>query len=253
MGATDVEKLWRATLAGTLHRRELLKRAAALGLTAPVIAGLLAACGSSDKTTATTSSSTSESDASGTTAAETPASGVGTPSAASNATAGSTGKSGGGGEVRLLYWQAPTILNPHFSQGTKDWHASRIALEPLADFDTDGSMILVLAAEEPTLDNGMVGNDGKSVTWKLKQGVKWQDGESFTAKDVKFTYEFVSDEATGATSYASYSNIASIDTPDDFTVTLHFKEPEPAWTKPFTGELGMILPEHLLRDRKSVV
>jgi len=37
--------------------------------------------------------------------------------------------------LKLLYWQAPTILNPHLSTGFKDAEASRITLEPLASFD----------------------------------------------------------------------------------------------------------------------
>jgi peptide/nickel transport system substrate-binding protein len=62
--------------------------------------------------------------------------------------------------LRLLYWQAPTILNPHFSSGFKDSEASRITLEPLASFDAEGNMVLFLAAEEPTLENGGVAEDG---------------------------------------------------------------------------------------------
>ncbi|HZG39972.1 MAG TPA: ABC transporter substrate-binding protein, partial [Nodosilinea sp.] len=93
--------------------------------------------------------------------------------------------------LRLLYWQAPTILNPHFSSGFKDSEASRITLEPLASFDAEGNMVLFLAAEEPSLDNGGVAADGTSVTWKLKEGITWSDGTPFTAEDVVFTYEFI--------------------------------------------------------------
>jgi peptide/nickel transport system substrate-binding protein len=63
-------------------------------------------------------------------------------------------KRGEGGTLRLLYWQAPTIVNPHLSPGTKDWSASRIAYEPLASFDQDGHLIPFLAAEIPSLQNG---------------------------------------------------------------------------------------------------
>jgi ABC-type transport system substrate-binding protein len=90
---------------------------------------------------------------------------------------------GAGGTLRLLYWQAPTIVNPHLSPGTKDWSASRIAYEPLASFDRDGQLIPFLAAEIPSLKNGGVAPDGRSVTWKLKRGVKWADGEPFTGDD----------------------------------------------------------------------
>ena len=70
---------------------------------------------------------------------------------------------GEGGTLKLLYWQAPTIVNPHLSIGTKDLSASRIVYEPLASFDKDGRMIPLLAAEIPSLANGGVAPDGRSV------------------------------------------------------------------------------------------
>ena len=45
---------------------------------------------------------------------------------------------GQGGMLRLLFWQAPTVVNPHLSIGNKDLTASRIVYEPLASFDKDG-------------------------------------------------------------------------------------------------------------------
>src|SRR5436305_683150 len=87
--------------------------------------------------------------------------------------------------LNILYWQAPTILNPHQATGTKDNDASRLVLEPLASWDKDGKPLANgLAAEIPTLDNGGVAKDFTSVTWKLRQGVKWSDGSAFSADDV---------------------------------------------------------------------
>ena len=100
--------------------------------------------------------------------------------------------------MRLLLWQAPTILNPHFSQGDKDGYASRPVLEPLVNIMSDGSLEPVLAAEVPTLENGGVAEDGLSVTYKLKEGVLWSDGEPFTAEDVAFTWEYATNTETSA-------------------------------------------------------
>src|SRR5215469_15406025 len=47
-------------------------------------------------------------------------------------------KAGGGGTLKLLWWQGPTLLNPHFAVGTKDQDGSRIFYEPLAAWDPDG-------------------------------------------------------------------------------------------------------------------
>ena len=64
---------------------------------------------------------------------------------------------GGGGDVKLLYWAAPTILNPHLAVAPKDLEASEIFYEPLADIDTEGNIVPVLAQEMPSVDNGGVG------------------------------------------------------------------------------------------------
>ena len=61
-------------------------------------------------------------------------------------------KRGGGGALKVLWWQGPTLLNPHFATGTKDQDASRIFYEPLASWDPDGNLAPVLAAEVPTVD-----------------------------------------------------------------------------------------------------
>lgn len=150
--------------------------------------------------------------------------------------------------LRLLYWQAPTILNPHFSSGFKDSEASRITLEPLASFDAEGNMVLFLAAEEPSLENGGVADDGTRVTWKLKEGIQWSDGTPFTAADVAFTYEFIVNPETATTTAGSYDIVESVEALDDTTVQITFKEPNPAWYLVFTGTEGMILPRHIFQD-----
>ncbi|PSN15199.1 peptide ABC transporter substrate-binding protein [filamentous cyanobacterium CCT1] len=147
--------------------------------------------------------------------------------------------------LRLLYWQAPTILNPHFSSGFKDSEASRITLEPLASFDADGNMVLFLAAEEPSLDNGGVAADGTSVTWKLKEGITWSDGTPFTAEDVAFTYEFIVNPDVATVNAGTYELVESVEAVDDTTVRITFKEPNPAWYLVFTGTEGMVLPKHM--------
>src|ERR671925_491242 len=59
-------------------------------------------------------------------------------------------KRGDGGPLKVLWWQGPTLLNPHFAVGTKDQDASRIFYEPLAGWDPDGEPFPVLAAEIPS-------------------------------------------------------------------------------------------------------
>ncbi len=153
--------------------------------------------------------------------------------------------------LKLLYWQAPTILNPHLSNGAKDSEPSRMILEPLASYDKNGELVLFLAAEVPTLANGLLAADGKSVSWKLKQGIKWSDGNPFTAADVIFTWEFITDPEVGSTSASSYETIASMEAIDDYTVKINFQDVNPAWSRPFVGSNGAILPRHQFEKFKG--
>jgi len=158
---------------------------------------------------------------------------------------------GGGGKLRLLWWQAPTILNPHLSSGTKDSDASRVVYEPLAAVDLDANFVPILAVEIPSLNNGGLAKDGTSVTWRLKPGVTWHDGTPFTADDVVFTWEFAADPATGATTTGTYENIERIDKLDDHTVKVVFKVPTAYGYDAFCSRVGLILPKHLFASYKG--
>ena len=158
------------------------------------------------------------------------------------------GARGSGGTVRILMWQGPTILNPHLNTGTKDTIASRIALEPLITIGGDGTITPVLAAEVPSRENGGISADGKTITYKLKQGVKWADGQPFSAEDVAFTYEFLINKETTATTVGTYLAVDRVEAVDPQTVRMMFKEPAPGWYAPFAGTNGQILPKHVMKD-----
>ncbi len=156
-------------------------------------------------------------------------------------------KAGGGGPLKVLWWQGPTLLNPHFAVGTKDQDGSRLFYEPLAGWDIDGELRPLLAASLPSREDGSIGNDGKSVTWKLKQGVKWHDGKPFTADDVVFNWQYAKDPATAAVTSGSYKEI-TVEKIDDYTVKIVFAKPTPFWADAFVGTQGMIIPKHLFAE-----
>jgi peptide/nickel transport system substrate-binding protein len=155
---------------------------------------------------------------------------------------------GAGGTLRLFFWQAPTVINPHLSSGTKDLSASRVTYEPLASYDEAGVLVPFLAAEIPSQDNGAVAPDGRSVTWTLKSGVQWSDGEPFTADDVLFTFEYVANPDVQSTSAAVYAGVKRVEVVDPLTITVHFKDVTPDWSLPFVGVQGMIIPRHIFAD-----
>jgi peptide/nickel transport system substrate-binding protein len=136
--------------------------------------------------------------------------------------------------------------------GTKDQDGSRVFYEPLAGFDPDGNLVPILALEIPSLQNGSVARDGKSVTWKLKPNVSWHDGKPFTADDVVFNWEYAADPATAATTAGAYRDIERVDKIDTHTVKLVFKNPTPFWFDAFCGTpRGQIIPKHLFETFKG--
>ncbi len=159
-------------------------------------------------------------------------------------------KAGGGGALKLLFWQAATLLNPHFAVGTKDAEGCRIFYEPLAAWDPDGNLVPVLAAEIPDIENGGVAADGMSVTWNLKKGVEWHDGQPFTADDVVFNWQYAADPATAATTIGDYRDV-KVEKIDPLTVRVRFEKPTPFWAGVFVAAGGMIIPKHLFEPYKG--
>jgi peptide/nickel transport system substrate-binding protein len=203
--------------AGTLSRREFVQAMVALGLTAPLAGQMLASAGVAQAQSKMSYKPT---------------------------------KRGGGGALKALWWQGATLLNPHFAVGTKDQDGSRIFYEPLASWDPDGTLTPTLAAEIPSVQNGGVSKDGRSVTWRLKKGVAWHDGKPFTADDCLFTWEFAADSATASVSIGTYKDV-KVEKVDSHTIRVAFQKPTPFWADPFCGVRGMVIPKHLFEAFKG--
>jgi peptide/nickel transport system substrate-binding protein len=217
MTERELRKLIASVSAGRLSRRAVVHKMVGFGLTAPVATQLLAHAGLAQTAPGTDYKPT---------------------------------KAGGGGALKLLFWQAPTLLNPHFAVGAKDAEGCRIFYEPLAAWDPEGNLVPVLAAEIPDIENGGVAADGMSVTWKLKKGVEWHDGRPLTADDVVFNWEYAVDPATAATTIGTYRD-ATVEKIDPLAVRIRFDKPTPFWAGPFVASSGMIVPKHLFEPYKG--
>src|SRR5258706_7010133 len=212
MDEQELRGLIRSVQRGALSRREFVRTLAAFGLTAPLATQLLTWSGIAG---------------------------------AQQPFAYKPTKRGGGGALRLLYWQAPTLPNVHFGVGSKDQEAARVFYEPLAAWDGSGNLVPILAAEIPTLENGGVARDGKSVTWKLKRGVQWHDGKPFTADDCVFTAQYSADPETSTFTIGSYRDIEVVKL-DPHTIRIDFGKPTPAWADPLVNLTGQTLPKPLV-------
>ena len=153
-------------------------------------------------------------------------------------------KRGGGGVLKVLWWQGTTLLQPHFASGTKDQEGSRIFYEPLGSWDADGNLLPILAAEIPSRDNGGISADGKTITWKLKRNVTWHDGQPFTADDCVFTWEYAKDPATAAITSGVYKDVV-VQKVDSHTIRVIYQKATPFWATAFCAAEGMIIPKHV--------
>ena len=142
---------------------------------------------------------------------------------------------GSQGDLGLIYWQAPTLLNPYLASGPKDSEPASLVLEPLARHDETGQMVPWLAAAIPTLDNGGISPDLQSITWTLKPGIKWSDGSDFTADDVVFTANYCMDTESGCQMTAKFTDVEHVQALDAQTVKISFSKPKPYPYAPFVG------------------
>jgi peptide/nickel transport system substrate-binding protein len=148
---------------------------------------------------------------------------------------GHSGERGRDGDVKILYWQAPSILNPFLSGGTKDVESASLIVEPLARFGETGAMVPYLVTEVPTVANGGVSADLTTITWNITPGLKWSDGTPFTSADVKFTAEYCMHPEGGCAQGAKFDGVESVEAIDDLTVKVTFDAPKPNPYGPFVG------------------
>ncbi len=195
---------------GRITRREFMARAAALGASLPLIQIALNSLG-----------------ATGAMAQD---------AAAERPSVGTEGQTrGAGGELKLLQWLGPTNANSHQGIGTWDILASCLVQEPLMSIAPDGSLLANLVTEVPSVENGGLSADLRTVTYHLIEGLLWSDGEPVTADDVVWTWQWIMNETNASFSVEFYKPIESVEVLSPAEVTIIFREPTLAWFIPFTG------------------
>lgn len=133
----------------------------------------------------------------------------------------------------------PMYTGMWFSSITQQiWNASAW------NFDVDNNPNPVLVTEIPSMDNGGISEDGRTITIKLRDDIVWSDGEPIDAEDFIFTYEMTVDPNNIVNSTYPYDLVETIEAPDPQTVVTTFADPFVPWV----ANLWLyILPEHVLR------
>lgn len=151
--------------------------------------------------------------------------------------------------VLVIGWeQEPPVLSPRSDMAFASLMTNFYARD-LWDWDVNRQIYPVMAAEVPSIDNGMVTtleNGNTQVTYKLKEGLLWSDGEPVTSADCAFWHEIQMDSTTLTFQRGSYPDVVeSFEVVDDTTFVLTYNSPWPDFTTEATATCGY--PEHVLR------
>ncbi|CAA9258322.1 MAG: hypothetical protein AVDCRST_MAG77-2445 [uncultured Chloroflexi bacterium] len=147
-----------------------------------------------------------------------------------------------GGIARIGLNQEPQTLNPYLVSQGATTRVVLTTLEGLVAVNETSEYYPVLAKEVPTTQNGGVSADGRTVTYRLREGVKWSDGAAFTSADVAFTWEAIMARDNRVVSRAGYDLIEGVNTPDAATAVVRYKAPYAAYLTRFP----YVLPKHVL-------
>ncbi len=154
--------------------------------------------------------------------------------------------------VRFAIAADPQTLDPlfaHADANSVEQQLARLAFEPFIDIDARGRPVPVLLARIPTVANGDLSRDGRTIVYHLRRGVRWQDGVPVTATDVLFTLAAIVDPRNPIRSREGYDRVARAERIDDATVRVVLKAPwAPAVATLFSYGTApqYVLPAHLL-------
>jgi len=153
------------------------------------------------------------------------------------------------GTLRVALPGNINTLNPILSTQEVETMAQALVFDPLVATDPEGNDVAVLASVVPTLENGGISADGKSITYHLRHNVKWQDGVPFTSRDVQFTFQAIMNPNTLVSTRHGYDLVDRVDTPDRYTAIFRLKRPFAPAVHTFFAHSDapmMVLPAHLL-------
>ncbi|MBD5604016.1 MAG: peptide ABC transporter substrate-binding protein [Candidatus Eremiobacteraeota bacterium] len=156
--------------------------------------------------------------------------------------------------LRLAFSERLNSLDPIYLSGANGSAIDALAFSFLLRPRPDGTLVPDIALAEPTLGNGGIARDGRTITYHLKRGVRWQDGAPLTSADVAFTIRALQNPRNTIGSRDPYDRIERVETPDVATLRVRVRTPDAAIVglllTPDTN--AAILPSHLLARYASL-
>lgn len=153
-------------------------------------------------------------------------------------TSGAAGAQTRGGTLTSIIQPEPVVLTSAINTAAPTGFFSANVFDGLVEYDNDFKLKPALATSWD------FSRDGKALTLKLRQGVKWHDGKPFTSADVKWTLENVWAKIH-ARNEILYKNVTAVDTPDAHTVIVRFSQPSLAVLSSLNSNGAQVLPRHL--------
>ena len=158
--------------------------------------------------------------------------------------------------LRLTDTEDVANLNPLLTTDTSvSLIIAPLTMGYLVRWDKDGKPIPELITDIPTMQNGGVSKDGRTITYHIRRGVKWSDGVPFDGDDVVFSIHAVLNPKNNVTSTSGWDRIKTIDEPDKYTVVLHLSKPYSPFLETFFSTAGAnpaVLPKHILGSLPDV-
>jgi peptide/nickel transport system substrate-binding protein len=148
------------------------------------------------------------------------------------------------GQVVVGMSQEPTVFNPLMPHIEVDDAVHFSVFDALVRMDPQGVLQASLAVEVPSQKNGGISEDGLQWRVRLRDNVRWHDGKPFTAEDVKFTLELITNPKFRAWRTAGHSLVYDIQVVSPAEITWRMKEAFAPYLS-FLAET-FIVPKHIL-------
>ncbi len=143
--------------------------------------------------------------------------------------------------------QEPISLNPALENGQRSTQWGELLFSYLVKYDNAGRMIGDVALQVPTVQNGGISPDGRTITYHLRRNVRFADGAALTARDCVWSIAAINNRANNVQSRYGYDRVISAAAPDDYTLVLHLRAPfAPILSLVLAPQGFPILPAHLL-------
>lgn len=133
---------------------------------------------------------------------------------------------GQGDQLRIIWWQAPSLLSPH---ANGDSSAASLVLEPLLTYFPGEILAPVLLESVPSIENGLLAEDLSTATLKLRGDLVWSDGTPVTANDIAFTWQWIVNPANASTSFELWNTITAVEVIDDLSAKVTYRNPVVNW------------------------